>query len=1115
MKKRLNPGSSGWKNPCPKMLLTMKMTCFLMCCFLFNVQAAVKAQHQTVSLKLKQASVAEAIRQLKAQTDLDFFFSHKQVDADRKVSVNLQDVPLEEALKELLGEGYAYEFLNQTVVIRPVEKEVINYPQQKLTLKGTVKDVNGESLPGVTVTIKGTTLGVATDIDGHWALEIPEMDDVVLVFSFVGMKTQEVVVENRTEINVIMKENVSEIDEVVVTGYFNQAKESFTGTATSFSGDELRQVNPVNALSALSILDPSFKMIENITDGSNPNVIPKFEVRGSSSMPNVKDEYEGDPNMPTFIMDGFEVDAEKVFDLDPNRIESMTLLKDAAATAIYGSRASNGVVVITTKMPEKGTIRLTYNMDLSFNIPDLRDYDLLNAREKLELEKAAGFYSSTVANLQEEREAQYNYKLKLVEQGHDTYWLNKPLQVAVGHKHSLFVEGGENLMRYSLDLSFEKAPGVMKESGRERIGAGMLLQYQMQKIVFRNQMTYDVVNADNSPYGSFSEYARANPYYIYEDEDGNYLYLLEDDTRGAFDKVPNPLYNAQLNVIDKTSYSDFTNNFSIDWYITDALRLKGNVAIHHRKDEGVVFKPAKHTDFSNMAGDNYYRRGSYEAMEAKEFGYDANIVLSYFKQMHNHVLNVNAALNIQDKSSEEYTVKVEGFPDENLDYIIFGAAYPKSKTPTGSDDISRLIGVVGNMNYSFKERYLLDLSVRTDASSKFGADSRWAPFGSVGIGWNLHNEAFVKNYIGFVDRLKIRASLGWVGSQSFNPFQAIPKYEYDVNNRYRYGIGAVMKGMANRGLKWQKTTQRNIGIDFDMFGRRLSFTANYYVNTSKSLLSDITLPPSLGFTTYTENIGQLENKGFDLKIRGTVYRDENGYLNVGVGMTKNNNKLKKISNSLQAWNEVQDDSVMNTPRVRFIEGESLNTIWGVVSKGINPANGKEIFVDRNGNLTDTWNSKDQKPIGCTDPLLEGNISLNGGYKGFSLAMYFTYSLGGDTYNQTLVDRVENADKRYNCDRRVLKDRWKQPGDVTFFKDVANSETTQSTSRFVETYNYLKLSTLSAYYDFNANWLKRVKIESLRLSFNMTDVFRWSSVKEERGLDYPFAHTFRTSLRITF
>lgn len=237
-------------------------------------------------------------------------------------------------------------------------------------------------------------------------------------------------------------------------------------------------------------------------------------------------------------------------------------------------------------------------------------------------------------------------------------------------------------MRYSLDLSYEDALGVMKESGRERISAGMLLQYQMKKIVFKNQMMYDVVNADNSPYAVLVNMRKQTLIMCIRMKTGIILYLLEDDTRGAFDKVPNPLYNTQLNVQDRTSYSNFTNNFSIDWYITEALRLKGNIAIHHQKSEGVVFKPAKHTDFSNMMGDNYYRRGSYQTTEGKEFGYDASMILSFFKRIHDHVLNVNAALNMQDLSKEEYTVKVEGFPDENLDYIVFGASYPKSSTPT-------------------------------------------------------------------------------------------------------------------------------------------------------------------------------------------------------------------------------------------------------------------------------------------------------------------------------------------------------------------------------------------------------------------------------------------------
>ena len=346
-------------------------------------------------------------------------------------------------------------------------------------------------------------------------------------------------------------------------------------------------------------------MIENNLDGSNPNVIPDFQIRGTASMPSTNEltsSFVGSPNMPTFIMDGFEVTAEKVFDLDPMRIESMTILKDAAATAIYGSRASNGVVVINTKQPEAGKLRLLYNLDVSFNIPDLTDYDLLNATEKLQLGKAAGYFDPFgTIDQTEARERDYNYRLGLVQQGYNTYWLDKPLEVAIGHKHTLSVEGGEKAMRYSLDLTYENVPGVMKESGRQRMGMGTMLLYRFKNLTFRNNMTYDNVKSTNSPYGSFREYATLNPYYPYQDENGNYLKELEANSGILGRKsVINPLYNTTLNVIDETSYSEFANNFGIDWYINADLRLKGNFAIRHKKNTTVLYSNRRIIQISSI-----------------------------------------------------------------------------------------------------------------------------------------------------------------------------------------------------------------------------------------------------------------------------------------------------------------------------------------------------------------------------------------------------------------------------------------------------------------------------------------------------------------------------------
>ena len=567
-------------------LVLMHFLTFLLLLILLPGMAITQAQNK-ISIEMRNASLQDVFTALQQQSHLRFLYSNEDVDNIKVEQLKSEQEKIGTILDQVLkNTGLTWKIQDHIIFIKKAKITVP--PVESVKITGKVTDQTGNPLPGVTVAIKGTSLGGATDVDGNYSIEIPSGKEIVLVFSFVGMKTREILYQGKENINVVLEEEIKGMDEVVVTGYFNKNKSSFTGTAKSYTAEELKQVNPVNLLSALSILDPSFKMIENNLDGSNPNVIPDFQIRGTASMPSTNEltsSFVGSPNMPTFIMDGFEVTAEKVFDLDPMRIESMTILKDAAATAIYGSRASNGVVVINTKQPEAGKLRLLYNLDVSFNIPDLTDYDLLNATEKLQLEKAAGYFDPFgTIDQTEARERDYNYRLGLVQQGYNTYWLDKPLEVAIGHKHTLSVEGGEKAMRYSLDLTYENVPGVMKESGRQRMGMGTMLLYRFKNLTFRNNMTYDNVKSTNSPYGSFREYATLNPYYPYQDENGNYLKELEANSGILGRKsVINPLYNTTLNVIDETSYSEFANNFGIDWYINADLRLKGNFAIRHKK----------------------------------------------------------------------------------------------------------------------------------------------------------------------------------------------------------------------------------------------------------------------------------------------------------------------------------------------------------------------------------------------------------------------------------------------------------------------------------------------------------------------------------------------------
>lgn len=855
-----------WK----KTFLVMRLSCFLACWLTLSAFGTVFSQQKLVNLKVVAESLSNVLMQIKDQTGVKILYNENLLKNYENINLDLNNVEVEEALRQVLANTrFEYEVTDGVIVVKEKKN---SFPQQKtVRIQGKVSDEDGAPLPGVTVLIKGTTLGTATDMDGKYSLSVPE-GNYILLFTMVGMKTQEVTLKNQTELNIIMQHETSEMDEVVITGYFNQAKNSFTGAARTITAEELQAGGNQNILSALQNIDPSFVKLENNQLGSNPNAIPDFQIRGAGSISGMRDEYSGNPNMPVFIVDGFETTAEKVFDMDPYRVATITLLKDAAATAIYGSRASNGVVVITTTAPASGKMAVSYNGDATFYMADLSAYNLCNPEEKLELEVLAGLYDvekkqyfnygSKFAD-QAVMQRAYNWRLANIREGVNTYWLDKPLNsLTVAHKHSLRLDGGNDYIRYAMEVNYNNTPGVMKESGRERLGLGLELQYIYKNLTFRNQLNYSRVKATNSPYGSFSEYTRLNPYVKYKDEDGNYIYELEAEDRrsntGSYKFfIYNPLYNTTLDVRDESRYNDLTNLFGIDWQIIEGLRLKGSFSFTLQNTSADVFKPAKHTDFATYTGDDFDRRGSYSASRGDVFDYDASLVLSYFWQANKHVINANLGWNAKQSRTKEFSVMAEGFPNERLDYISFATQYQKNGSPSGNEYTSRLVGFLGNLNYSWDERYLFDLSFREDASSQFGADKRWAPFWSAGLGWNLHNEHFMEG-VDWLQQFKIRGSYGLTGSQNYDPYQAITTYEYLTQDRYHFAVGAIAKAMGNRNLAWQRTWQQNYGLDLTLWKNRIDISADYYIKTSKDVLTAVTLAPSLGFSSYMDNLGEVE-----------------------------------------------------------------------------------------------------------------------------------------------------------------------------------------------------------------------------------------------------------------
>lgn len=750
-----------------------------------------QAKHITMSFK--NENLSSALKRLEKVSGCKIMFTYDDVEG-YKVSGSVKDEDFGGVIQMLLSGKpleYSHEGNLVNVTLRDPQR---SYDNEKRELRGTVIS-SEDNMPviGATVRIMGTKEAVVTDPDGKFVFK-KWPHGARLVISYIGMTSKNVrATEN---MRIVLSPDSKQMEEVVVNGTFTRKANTFTGAITSVKGEELQKVGNNNVLQSLKNIDPSFMQIENLGAGSNPNALPDFQMRGASTISSVQGEYASSANQPLFILDGFETELTKILDLDMNQVESITSLKDATAKAIYGSKAANGVIVIETKRPDQGKMRVTYTGSLDVEVPDLSSYDLCNASEKLQVEKMAGLFSSDNALSQITLDKAYANKLRDVLAGVNTDWLAQPVRTGVGHKHSLYLEGGQKDLQYGLNLAYNNIEGAMKGSNRNTFSGGITLSYRLNNLVFRNKLSVDYNSSNNSPYGSFSSY-----------------------------------------------YSMITN---------------------------------------------------------------------------------------------------------------------------------------------------------------------------------------------------------------------------------------------------------------------------------------VTVPYSTGFSTYVANLGETENKGIELYLNYRVFSANQGidYINVFGNLAHNKNKLKKISNSLRAWNDTQDKNMMTnkttTPAVKYYEGCSMTAIWAVPSLGIDPQNGKEIFVKKDGSVTYDYDTADQVVCGDTQPKYNGNFGVNGEINGWGFNVTASYRWGGQIYNSTLVDKVENASLQYNVDRRVFTDRWQKPGDVALYKSIKDQSITYPTSRFVEDYSLFSLASLTLYYDFrNCRFVKNSFLERLKISAYTNDLFIISSVKTERGTDYPFARTFSLSAQLTF
>ncbi len=978
-----------------------------------------------------------------------------------------------------------------------------------------VEKKGGTPLIGASVALwKGGKIlnGTVTDVDGAFSITTTEKDFEVQI-SFVGYNTIKFLSSSRklAGMKIELDEDSHSLNNVVITGFVTKNKETFTGSATEISALELKQVSGTNLIGAIAALTPGMSMVQNTTQGSNPNNLPELVLRGMSSFSNQGQQV----NQPTIILDGTEITMQELYDLDINEIEKVTVLKDASATALYGSKAANGVIVITRKPILESKLRVQYNFTGNVQFPMLDDYDVLNAAEKLEYERLAGLYTATGVNPetglpnQYDLDLLYNERYKQVMAGQNSDWLSQPARTAFSQDHSLRIYGGASNMRYELTGRMGDTKGVMKGDYRKRYSIGFKLDYFINNsITISNRTTYQEVDVKNTPYGSFSQYVKMNPYDKMYNENGTVNTNLSWD-------INNPLYEASLGSFSTSGSRSFSNTTDFRWDINKMFLLTGHFNISSNEQKSDIYTSPKSLAYKNET--DLTKKGQYTKSMSDGTSYNGNLVATFNKFFKDESLvSLSAGWEINHSESTSETVQAVGFFNDKLSSFGSAAGYPTGGVPAGSPSETADVGVFTTGNFSFRNRYFVDATWRTTGSSQFGANNRYGHFWSGGLGWNVMNESFMKKAKKHFDIFKLRSSVGYTGKVSFSPFQAMTMYSYLNTYEYKNGIGAVPLTIGNIDLAWERTMNYNIGLDVSMFDRRLNLVVDAYIRNTTDLLLDKAKAPSTGVTTAKGNLGEMQNRGIEFQLDGYVFRTNDFYWRLGTTGYMNRNKITKINKALEEINKNNQANagLYDYPLPQYAEGESVTALKLVRSGGIDPATGKEVYIKRNGERTFVYDPADKVLIGDTEPKYIGTFSTNLYWKGFSLYALFNFRLGAWVYNTTRSTKVEGADPRYNADQRVFNDRWKQPGDIAIYKDIADTSTPKQTDRFAEKENTLTLGSLNLSYEFDDKICSKLHLRNMRAGINFTDILRFSSVKIERGTDYLYSQGFEFFLNVT-
>jgi len=1056
--KKNSPGSQAFKRKrLIAYLIGMKVFIFLTFFGIMQATAGIYSQNNRISLKIQDASVYEVVQKIAAQTDYLFLFNENEATQAKKVTVNIKDASLEDAMKAALkGSPLDYNIIENYIVLKPkAEKPTVSktpevQQEERRQLSGTVKARNDrQPLPGVNVYVKGTTIGTATDLDGSFELNVP-LTARVLVFSIVGMKTEEVTIGPDNVINMLLAEERLGLEEVIVVGYGTQSRKLVTGSVDVVNEDAIKEV-PLRTIDG--VLQGKASGVYVQQNSGTPGGAMSVRIRGNSSI------QAG--NQPLYVVDGVPVTSgnygqvgfsgqgiNAIADLNPNDIESITVLKDASAAAIYGARAANGVILITTKRgAQKKTV---INVNVSQGVQQLtKKLNMMNS-------------------------AQWNEYKGLESNGIETDWLSEIFRSAPTSNYELSAIGGDDRTKFFVSGTYYKQDGILLGTSYERLNGRVNLDHKVNdKLTIGSNLSlsYSInnrVEGDQSLNAPLPNSISLLPIIPVFNQDGSYN---ED---GAF---ANPIAIATEAINQTHSY-----------------RTMGNVFADYVLAKNLVFSTKWSVDILNLREHSYDPITTRQGKRSNGIGIFASSnvlnaissnVLKYATSFgENHNIDGLAGYSFEKLNVRSALIRGTDFPNEKFQYLASAATIT---TATASARDRGLNSWFGRANYNYKYKYLVSLTARYDGSSKFGVNNRYGFFPAASLSWRLSQEDFMKD-IPKLNELKIRTSYGLTGNDGIPDFRNLALFGGGYNYMGQPGIAPIQ--LENPDLKWETTAQFNIGIDVEMFEERIALSADYYNSQTRDLLLARPISLTSGFSSITSNIGELENKGFEF-VLNTVNVKFPVEWTTSLNLTINRNKIKKLYKGQPLDNLGRGSN-------RFEEGQPAGIFFGYRSLGVDPSTGDIVFDDVNGDGKIT--AEDRVKIGDPNPKFIGGFTNSLNWKNFDLSVFLQFSYGNDIFNGTRIF-VESMKGTDNQTTDVLR-RWKKPGDITDIPRAIEEDPNNNnriSSRFIEDGSFLRLKTLTFGYNFPEDLLKRVKMNNMRIylsAYNLLTFTNYSGMDPE-------------------